>query len=48
VVAVWLSAWYYRRMIGLLATGASSFALLYFHFRGHPMWAVAARLAPFW
>src|SRR5436309_15956972 len=48
VVAVWLSAWYYGRMIGLVATGASAFALLYFFIYGNtPMWQVAARLGAF-
>src|SRR5438270_13108161 len=48
VVAVWLSAWYYGRMIGLLATGASAFALLYFFIYGTTkMWEVAARLGAF-
>ena len=48
VVAVWLSAWYYGRLFGMLATGASSLALLYF-FVGSttPIWAVAARLGAF-
>src|SRR3979490_3325712 len=48
VVAVWLSAWYYGRTIGLLAVGASAFALLYFFIDGvTPAWAVGARLAAF-
>ena len=48
VVAVWLSAWYYGRIMGLLATGASAFALLYFFIGGATLlWAVAARLGAF-
>src|SRR5947209_17534493 len=48
VVAVWLSAWYYGRTIGLFAVGASAFALLYFFVDGvTPAWAVGARLAAF-
>jgi two-component system cell cycle sensor histidine kinase/response regulator CckA len=48
VVAVWLSAWYYGRGIGLFAVGASAFALLYFFVDGvTPAWAVGARLAAF-
>jgi len=48
VVAVWLSAWYYGRTMGLLATGASAIALLYFFIYGAtPPWAVAARLGSF-
>src|SRR5215471_5618540 len=40
VVAVWLSAWYYGRTFGLLATGASAIALLYFFIYGAtPPWA---------
>jgi two-component system, cell cycle sensor histidine kinase and response regulator CckA len=48
VVAVWLSAWYYGRTIGFLATGSSAVALLYFFINGiMPPWAVAARLGAF-
>ena len=48
VVAVWLSAWYYGRMMGLVATGASAFALLYFFLYGDTKpWAVAVRLGSF-
>src|SRR3954447_9503263 len=48
VVAVWLSAWYYGRMIGLLATAASSSALAYFFINAStPIWAIAARLGSF-
>jgi two-component system, cell cycle sensor histidine kinase and response regulator CckA len=48
VVAVWLSAWYYGRLFGMLATGASAFALLYFFVGSStPLWAVAARLGAF-
>src|SRR3954453_7615442 len=49
VVAVWLSAWYYGRMLGLLATAASSLALLYFFLSSGstPGWAVAARPGSF-
>ena len=48
VMAVWLSAWYYGRMIGLLATAASALALLYFFIGStSPVWMVAARLGAF-
>jgi PAS domain S-box-containing protein len=49
VVAVWLSAWYYGRVIGLLATGASALALLYLFLvsSNSPLWAIAARLGAF-
>jgi PAS domain S-box-containing protein len=48
VVAVWLSSWYYGRLIGLLATGAGAFALLFFFIDGvTPPWAVVARLGAF-
>src|SRR5262249_61173747 len=48
VVAVWLSAWYYGRTIGFLATASSAVALLYFFINGTtPPWAVAARLGAF-
>ncbi len=49
VVAVWLSAWYYGRIMGLLATGASAFALLYFFIgRSRPRCGpVGARLGAF-
>src|SRR5882724_3905595 len=55
VVAVWLSAWYYGRMIGLLAISASAVALLYFFIFPAtssappvpPKWTIAARLAAF-
>ena len=48
VVAVWLSAWYYGRAIGLFAVCASALALLYFFIDGvTPAWAVGARLVAF-
>jgi len=48
VMAVWLSAWYYGRLMGLVATGASALALLYFFIGGAtPLWAVGARLGAF-
>jgi two-component system, cell cycle sensor histidine kinase and response regulator CckA len=48
VVAVWLSAWYYGRTFGLLATGASAIALLYFFIYGKTsMVTVAARIGGF-
>src|SRR5262249_34384010 len=48
VVAVWLSAWYYGRTFGLLATGASALALLYFFIYGKTgLVAVAARIGGF-
>jgi PAS domain S-box-containing protein len=48
VVAVWLSAWYYGRLFGMLTTGASALALLFFFVGGTtPQWAVAARLGAF-
>ena len=40
LVAVWLSAWYYGRTVGLVATGASAVALLCFFF------PAAARVRP--
>ena len=48
MVAVWLSAWYYGRTIGLVATAASALALLYFFIGStSPVWMVAARLGAF-
>src|SRR5882757_5813981 len=48
VVAVWLSAWYYGRMIGLLAIAASALALLYLFIDGTTVaWRVAAQLGSF-
>jgi len=48
VVAVWLCAWYYGRMIALLATAASALALLYLFIGGGTApWFVPARLAAF-
>jgi len=48
VVAVWLSAWYYGRMYGFIATGVSAFALLYFFIGGGTqLWGVFARLIAF-
>ena len=49
LVAVWLSAWYYGRAIGFLATGAASVLLLAFFLLPirAPYWAVSARLGSF-
>jgi two-component system cell cycle sensor histidine kinase/response regulator CckA len=48
LVAVWLSAWYYGRTIGLAAAGASALALFGFFFSGITgFWAVGVRLGSF-
>ena len=53
IVAVWLSAWYYGRPGGLLATGASALAILYFFLwpdlaaNPEPSWNALTRLLAF-
>src|SRR5437868_9052257 len=48
LVAVWLSAWYHGRTVGLLAVGVSAAALVYFLVSGStPLRAAPGRLASF-
>jgi PAS domain S-box-containing protein len=52
VVAVWVSAWYYSRTGGAVATAASSAVILYFFLRNQPLdagpqWNSAVRLTAF-
>ena len=53
IIAVWLSAWYYGRPGGLLATGASALAILYFFLwpslvsAEGPSWNALTRLLAF-
>ena len=48
LLAVWLSAWYYGRIIGFVAVAVSAVTLAYFFLSGFtPLWAVPARLCFF-
>src|SRR5664279_1535743 len=48
LVVVWLSAWYYGLIVGLVASGASALALLVFFFAGVTgFWQAGARLGSF-
>jgi PAS domain S-box-containing protein len=48
LVVVWLSAWYYGLIVGLVASGASALALLVFFFAGvSGFWEASVRLGSF-
>src|ERR1035441_9609206 len=48
LVVVWLSAWYYGLIVGLVASGASALALLVFFFAGvSGFWEAGVRLGSF-